>query len=140
MTRTITLLLISLSVLLALVTTESEIICAEDKKRDYCGSPCPPTCDNLRPNCAEKCAIGCFCKTGTVDNGLGECVETDNCKLCSGNTTYTSCINRCPKVKPPLKCLIACLKGCTCKPTYERLPGSNRCVLPQDLPQSGSNK
>ncbi|XP_044129554.1 cysteine-rich venom protein 6-like [Bufo gargarizans] len=140
MTRTITLLLISLSVLLALVTTESEIICAEDKERDYCGSPCPPTCDNPRPNCMKKCAIGCFCKKGTIDNGLGECVETDKCKSCSGNTTFTSCINPCPKLNNHFKCLIPCREGCICKSTYEHLPGSNICVLPQDLPQSGSNK
>ncbi|XP_040277785.1 mucin-6-like [Bufo bufo] len=141
MTRTITLLLISLGVLLALVTAKSIPDCTDGKVYTPCRAACRPTCDNPDPACNFMCVPGCLCPNGTVENIWGECVEKDKCRLCSGNTTYSNCANNCIGVVSPPQCLrIACMQGCACKPNYALLPDRKRCVLPQDLPQEGSNK
>ncbi|XP_040277759.1 cysteine-rich venom protein 6-like [Bufo bufo] len=141
MTRTITLLLISLGVLLALVTAQLIPDCTDGKVYTDCGSNCPPTCDNPNLTCNKMCVSGCFCPKGTVENIWGECVEKDKCRLCSGNTTYSNCANNCPGVVSPPNCLrIECRLGCACKPNYALLPNSKRCVLPRDLRKVGLNK
>ncbi|XP_040277816.1 serine protease inhibitor swm-1-like [Bufo bufo] len=132
MAQTITLLLITLGVLLGLITVQTDRIGCPYGKEPGCGL-CRPTCDNLKPTCnvPKKCVRGCVCKSGTVDNGLFECVEASKCGLC-GNATYTTCTNPCPK---GAFCIIGCIEGCLCKPKYVCLPDSNRCVLHQDLPK-----
>ncbi|XP_044138457.1 cysteine-rich venom protein 1-like isoform X1 [Bufo gargarizans] len=141
MTRTTTLLLISLGVLLALVTAQSIPDCTDGKVYTDCGTNCPPTCKKPNPACNYMCVPGCFCPNGTVQTVWGECVEKDKCGDCSGNTTYSNCANNCPGVPSPPNCLRkACVEGCACNPDYALIPGTKRCVLPQDLPKVGSNK
>ncbi|XP_044138459.1 cysteine-rich venom protein 6-like [Bufo gargarizans] len=79
MTQTITLLLISLGVLLALVTAQSKPDCTDGKVYTDCGSACPPTCKKPDTACIKICVQGCFCPEGTVLNDRGECVEKDKC-------------------------------------------------------------
>nr|8HWU_A Chain A, LL-TIL [Lepidobatrachus laevis] len=57
----------------------SMIRCPKDKIYKFCGSPCPPSCKDLTPNCIAVCKKGCFCRDGTVDNNHGKCVKKENC-------------------------------------------------------------
>ncbi|XP_044133630.1 uncharacterized protein LOC122926322 [Bufo gargarizans] len=92
---------------------------------------CAPTCSNLKPDCPKARSPGCVCGSGTVDNGLGECVNIEKCDFCSGNTTYISCGRPC---SPHQICAAVCVEKCVCKSGYVSLPNSNRCVLRRDLP------
>ncbi|XP_044134504.1 zonadhesin-like [Bufo gargarizans] len=128
MTRAITLLSICLGVLLPLIAARSvKRLCSGD--REY--KSCTPTCDNLKPNCPKARSPGCVCGSGTVDNGLGECVNIEKCDFCSGNTTYISCGRLC---FPQQICAAVCVEMCVCKSGYVSLPNSDRCVLRRDLP------
>lgn len=45
-----------------------------------CGAGCDPTC--LKPHldsCDKNCKPGCYCKSGTVRNEKGECIEEKHC-------------------------------------------------------------
>ncbi|XP_040277723.1 venom peptide SjAPI-like [Bufo bufo] len=134
MTRAITLLCICLGVLLPLIAARSiKPLCLEGGEYESC----TPTCHNLKPDCPKESSPGCVCGSGTVDSGLGECVEIVKCDFCSGNTTYISCGSDCPpQPNPniPVKCLAVCVEKCVCKHGYVSLPNSDRCVLPRDLP------
>ena len=55
--------------------------CSDGKVFKSCGTACPRTCDNLGEllMCTYNCVIGCFCPSGTVENGDNECVQPSDC-------------------------------------------------------------
>ena len=55
--------------------------CPEGKVYSTCGTACPRTCDNLGQiiPCTRQCVIGCFCASGTVQNGDSSCVQPSDC-------------------------------------------------------------
>lgn len=55
--------------------------CSDGKVFKSCGTACPRTCDNLGEFliCTRNCVIGCFCPSGTVENGDNGCVQPSDC-------------------------------------------------------------
>ncbi len=54
----------------------------KNEKYNDCGTACPLTCDNYNDDiaCTRQCVQGCFCETGYVRNGDGDCVLPRECK------------------------------------------------------------
>nr|QRN45218.1 zonadhesin-like 1 [Tineola bisselliella] len=110
-----------------------------------CGTACPPTCDNPRPEfCTANCVEGCFCKSGLFRNQNGDCVPFDQCPHnCGRNETYAMCAfgcptNYCPESNGPVpQCMPPrdCKPGCVCNRGYKRdRSNNNECVLKEDCP------
>ncbi|KAM4015761.1 serine protease inhibitor swm-1-like [Anomaloglossus baeobatrachus] len=143
MARSSAALLASLSLLVMVIAAHSAATCKAGEEYTTCGSSCPQTCgDNSERACPAVCVPGCFCKKGTIRNEKGECVKVAEC--CSGNTTYSECGNDCPNTceaisGPPVFCTADCSSGCFCDPGYVRLPGSKKCVRPEDCPKSSDS-
>ncbi|XP_077112439.1 zonadhesin-like [Ranitomeya variabilis] len=143
MGRTSAALLASLTLLfIAIIVPSAATRCKAGEVYNGCGSPCPPSCSNRSPICADMCKSGCFCKNGTMRNDKGECVKVEKC--CSGNTIFKECGNNCPNTcadynsPGPVMCPKYCTSGCFCKPGYKQLPNSKKCVLPKYCPKNGN--
>ncbi|GFW21180.1 zonadhesin [Trichonephila clavipes] len=98
-----------------------------------CGSPCPPTCEDLEPEpCEEKCVQACYCKPGYVKRKDGICVKIETClprrrpelppppPKCPENAIFIECGSPCPPTcenRYPT-CEEKCTTACYCKPGY----------------------
>ncbi|GFR00049.1 zonadhesin, partial [Trichonephila clavata] len=98
-----------------------------------CGSPCPPTCEDLEPEpCEEKCVQACYCKPGYVKRKDGICVKIETClprrrpelppppPKCPKNAIFIECGSPCPPTcenRYPT-CEEKCTTACYCKPGY----------------------
>ena len=61
-------------------TAPSEI-CGPNEHYESCGTACPATCDNQKPEiCTLNCVRGCFCDEGLVRSDKGVCVRPTQCR------------------------------------------------------------
>ncbi|KAF8774719.1 Serine protease inhibitor swm-1 like protein [Argiope bruennichi] len=95
-----------------------------------CGSPCPPTCDDLQPEpCEEKCTTACYCKPGYLKRKDDVCVRPIDCHPrkkqdrprpeCASDEQFyeckPSCKNTCSHFQNPgVQCRCG-PPGCFCK-------------------------
>ncbi|GFR12685.1 uncharacterized protein TNCT_390051 [Trichonephila clavata] len=108
-----------------------------------CGSPCPPTCEDLEPEpCEEKCVQACYCKPGYVKRKDGICVKIETClprrrpelppppPKCPKNAIFIECGSPCPPTcenRYPT-CEEKCTTACYCKPGYLKSKQQGKCV------------
>ncbi|GIY92465.1 uncharacterized protein CEXT_780771 [Caerostris extrusa] len=109
-----------------------------------CGSPCPPTCDDLQPEpCEEKCTTACYCKPGYLKRKDGICVIPEDCHprnkekipqvKCPENAIFIQCGSPCPPTcenRQPEPCEEKCTSACYCKPGYLKSK-EDKCVKPE---------
>ncbi|GIY11692.1 zonadhesin [Caerostris darwini] len=114
-----------------------------------CGSPCPPTCDDLQPEpCEEKCTTACYCKPGYLKRKDGICVIPEDCHprskekipqvKCPENAIFIQCGSPCPPTcenRQPEPCEEKCTSACYCKPGYLKSK-ENKCVKPENCTAS----
>ncbi|XP_076637005.1 chymotrypsin inhibitor-like [Colletes latitarsis] len=54
--------------------------CPKHEIWNDCGTSCPPTCENPRPEiCNMMCREGCECRPGFLRNKDGQCVHRFKC-------------------------------------------------------------
>ncbi|XP_076163025.1 chymotrypsin inhibitor-like isoform X2 [Ptiloglossa arizonensis] len=73
-------LLILFAILAIFAATDASQRCPRNEIWNECGSACPPTCKNPKPQiCIDLCVPGCTCKRGFLRNNAGKCVPPSAC-------------------------------------------------------------
>ncbi|GFU22903.1 zonadhesin [Nephila pilipes] len=117
--------------------------CPKDAIYIECGSPCPPTCEDLEPEpCEEKCVQACYCKPGYLKRKDGICVKLETClpskperpqPKCPEHAIFIECGSPCPPTcenRWPEACEEKCTRACYCKPGYLKSK-QGKCVKPE---------
>uniref|UniRef100_A0A914X341 WAP domain-containing protein n=1 Tax=Plectus sambesii TaxID=2011161 RepID=A0A914X341_9BILA len=122
--------------------TISAAVCQSRPNEIYmdCGSPCPATCTDQRPNCAaiaHNCVVNCFCSPGFVrdmNKPNQPCVQPQQCatiQSCPAGEIFKACGSACQPtclVRNPVCQSTACYAGCFCQDGFIRRKENDICV------------